>query len=102
MTKNIGGIRFNTYTYVYLGKLIFLSLNTVYALRINSAMCHPLLIFANIFDSEQAQQVVLSYLYPNCLTLLVFMKTFSEKNNFEKSADNNKKACRTIHHAIMS
>ena len=43
------------------------------------------LIFANSLDLDQAQQNVGPELDPNCESLILFLKEFSEKFNFEKN-----------------
>ena len=44
----------------------------------------------NSLDPDQARQNVRPDLDPNCLTLMVFLKEFTEKDGFEKSADDKK------------
>ena len=41
----------------------------------------------NSLDPDQARQNVRPDLDPNCLTLMVFLKEFIEKDDFEKSSD---------------
>ena len=53
-------------------------------------LCHLLIIFANSLDSDQARQNVGPDLDPNCLTLMVFLKEFFEKDDFEKKTDDKK------------
>ena len=43
-----------------------------------------LITFANSLDPDQARQNVGPDLDPNCLTLMVFLKEFFEKDDFEK------------------
>ena len=48
--------------------------------------CHLLITFANSLTPDQDRQNVGHDLDPNCLTLLIlFLKDFFEKVNFEKS-----------------
>ena len=51
-----------------------------------------LITFANHLDPEQGQQIDSLYLDPNCLTLIVFLKEFFEKNDFEKKSANDNKS----------
>ena len=53
--------------------------------------CHLLITFANSLQPDQDLQNVVPDLDQNCLidTLIVFLKDFFEKFNFEKSADEN-------------
>ena len=46
--------------------------------------------FANSMDTDQARQNVCSDLGPNCLTLMVFLKEFFEKVDFEKNQQTTK------------
>ena len=46
--------------------------------------CCLLITFANSSDPDQARQNVGPDLDPNCLTLMVFLKEFFEKVDFEK------------------
>ena len=52
---------------------------------LNSAYwCCLLITFANSFEPDQAQQYVGPDLDLNCLTLMVFLKEFFEKVDFEE------------------
>ena len=47
--------------------------------------CHLLITFANSLDPDQARHSVGPDLSPNCLTLMVFLKEFFKKVDFEKN-----------------
>ena len=54
--------------------------------------CHLLItFFANSLDPDQAQQNVRPDLDPNYLTLMVFLKEFFKKVDFEKNQQTTKK-----------
>ena len=53
--------------------------------------CHLLITFANNLDPVQARQNVGPNLGPNCLTLMVFLKEFFERVDFEKNLQMAKK-----------
>ena len=46
--------------------------------------CHLLITFAKRWDPDQGGQNIGGNLDPNCLTLIVFLKVFFEKAEFEK------------------
>ena len=50
-------------------------------------MCLLLITFVNSLDPDQARQNVGPYLDSNCLILMVFLKEFFEKVDFEKSTN---------------
>ena len=54
-------------------------------------LCHLLITFANSLKPDQAQQNVGLDLDPNCLTMMVFMKEFFEKDDFEKNQQTTKR-----------
>ena len=57
-------------------------------------LCHLLTTFANSLDQGQARQNVGPDLDPNCLTLIVFLKEFFKKVDFEKKQQQTKKKWR--------
>ena len=58
------------------------SLMTLFGLKISK--CRLLITFANSLDPDLALQNVQPDLDPICLTLIVFLKEFFEKVDFEK------------------
>ena len=50
-----------------------------------------LITFANSLEPDQARQYVGSDLGSNCLTMVVFLKEFFQKVNFEKKTADDKK-----------
>ena len=58
----------------------------------SSDFCHLLITFANSLDPDQDGQNVGSDLDPNRLTLMLFLKEFFEKVNFENSQQTTTKA----------
>ena len=61
--------------------------------------CHLLITFADSLDPDQARLNVGLNMDPNCLTLMVFLKDFFVKVNFENKITEDKKACRITQHA---
>ena len=60
-------------------------------LCIGVCWCHLLITFANSLEPDQARQYVWPDLDPNCLILMVFLKEFYKKVDFEKKSANFKK-----------
>ena len=59
--------------------------------RAKPNFCCLLITFANSLDPDQVRQNVGPDLDPNCLTLMVFLKEFFEKINFEKNRQTTQK-----------
>ena len=57
--------------------------------------CRLLITFAKSLEPDQALQVVGPGLELNCVTLMVFLKEFSEKVDFEKNQRDDIKSMKT-------
>ena len=64
----------------------------IHSFPVSGDFCHLLINLANSLDTDQTWRVVGPNLFD---TLIVFLKEFFEKVNFEKKSDD-KKACKKI------